>query len=56
MVPHLLTALTGPINELEQRILESLPAIERFLMQRSDEIESFEGTRSALMRFGTGHS
>ena len=30
MVPHLLTALTGPINELEQRILESLPAIERW--------------------------
>jgi glutamate--cysteine ligase len=30
MVPHLVTALTGPINELEQRILESLPAIERW--------------------------
>jgi glutamate--cysteine ligase len=30
MVPHLTTALTGPINELEQRILESLPAIERW--------------------------
>lgn len=30
MVPHLLTALTGPTNELEQRILESLPAIERW--------------------------
>jgi glutamate--cysteine ligase len=30
MVPHLLTALTGPINELEQRILESMPAIERW--------------------------
>ena len=30
MVPHLLTALTGPINELEQRMLESLPAIERW--------------------------
>ena len=30
MVPHLITALTGPINELEQRILESLPAIERW--------------------------
>jgi len=28
MVPHLVTALTGPINELEQRILESMPAIE----------------------------
>jgi glutamate--cysteine ligase len=30
MVPHLITALTGPINELEQRILESTPAIERW--------------------------
>src|SRR3569832_1858451 len=30
MVPHLVTAPTGPINELEQRILESLPAIERW--------------------------
>ncbi len=29
MVPHLVTALTGPINELEQRILESMPVIER---------------------------
>jgi glutamate--cysteine ligase len=30
MVPHLVTALAGPINELEQRILESLPATERW--------------------------
>lgn len=30
MVPHLITALTGPINELEQRIIESTPAIERW--------------------------
>jgi glutamate--cysteine ligase len=30
MVPHLITALPGPINELEQRILESMPAIERW--------------------------
>ena len=30
MVPHLTTALTGPINELEQRILDSMPAIERW--------------------------
>ena len=30
MVPHLTTALTGPINELEQRILESMPAVERW--------------------------
>ncbi len=30
MVPHLITALNGPINELEQRMLESTPAIERW--------------------------
>ncbi|MEJ6762888.1 MAG: glutamate--cysteine ligase [Comamonadaceae bacterium] len=30
MVPHLVTALTGPLNELEERILESMPAIERW--------------------------
>ncbi len=30
MVPHLVTALTGPVNELEQRVLESTPAIERW--------------------------
>ncbi len=30
MVPHLVTALTGPINELEQRIIDSMPATERW--------------------------
>jgi glutamate--cysteine ligase len=30
MVPHLITASRGPINELEQRILDSMPAIERW--------------------------
>jgi len=30
MVPHLITALTGPINELEARLLDSMPAIERW--------------------------
>ncbi len=30
MVPHLATALNGPINELEARILDSMPAIERW--------------------------
>jgi glutamate--cysteine ligase len=30
MVPHLDTALNGPINELEQRILDFTPAIERW--------------------------
>ena len=30
MVPHLITALTGPINELEQRLLDATPVIERW--------------------------
>jgi glutamate--cysteine ligase len=30
MVPHLITALNGPINELEQHVLDSMPAIERW--------------------------
>jgi glutamate--cysteine ligase len=30
MVPHLITALTGPINELEQRISDATPVIERW--------------------------
>lgn len=30
MVPHLSTALQGPINELEQRIIDSMPATERW--------------------------
>jgi glutamate--cysteine ligase len=30
MVPHLITATNSPINELEQRILDSMPAIERW--------------------------
>ncbi|MDO5692908.1 MAG: glutamate--cysteine ligase [Pseudomonadota bacterium] len=30
MVPHLVTALTGPINELEQRMLDATPVIERW--------------------------
>lgn len=30
MVPHLITALTGPLNELEQRVLDSMPVIERW--------------------------
>jgi glutamate--cysteine ligase len=30
MVPHLVTALTGPINELEQRLLDAAPVIERW--------------------------
>jgi glutamate--cysteine ligase len=30
MVPNLITALTGPIDELEQRMLDAMPAIERW--------------------------
>jgi glutamate--cysteine ligase len=30
MVPHLTTALAGPINELEQRLLDATPVIERW--------------------------
>ncbi|NQW93254.1 MAG: glutamate--cysteine ligase [Polaromonas sp.] len=30
MVPHLITATNAPIDELEQRILDSMPAIERW--------------------------
>jgi glutamate--cysteine ligase len=30
MVPHLATALTAPMNELEQRILDSMPVVERW--------------------------
>jgi glutamate--cysteine ligase len=30
MVPHLITALTGPLNELEQRVLDSMSVIERW--------------------------
>lgn len=42
MVPHLATALTGPIDDLEQRILDSMPAIERwFRMEWMEHTPSF---------------
>lgn len=31
MVPHLTTALTGPLQDLERRVLERMPEIERWL-------------------------
>ena len=31
MVPHLTTALTGPLLELERRFLDAMPEIERWL-------------------------
>ena len=30
MVPHLVTALTGPLLDLEKKILDATPAIERW--------------------------
>ena len=44
-VPHLLTAQTGPLLQLEQRILDSLPAIERwFRLQWQDHTPPFYGS------------
>jgi glutamate--cysteine ligase len=37
MVPHLTTALTGPLLDLERRILERMPDIERWLRTQSHE-------------------
>jgi glutamate--cysteine ligase len=39
MVPHLTTALTGPLLELERRILEYMPDIERWLRTQWQEHE-----------------
>jgi glutamate--cysteine ligase len=45
MVPHLITSLIGPINELEQRILESMPAIERwFRLEWMEHTPPFYGS------------
>ena len=37
MVPHLTTALTGPLLELEQRFLDRMPDIERWLRAQWQE-------------------
>jgi glutamate--cysteine ligase len=37
MVPHLTTSLTGPLLDLEKKILDSMPAIERWLRTRWTE-------------------
>ncbi len=37
MVPHLTTALAGPLMELEQRLIERMPDIERWLRTRWQE-------------------
>jgi glutamate--cysteine ligase len=54
MVPHLDTALTGPINELEQRILDATPAIERWFrlewMEHTPPFYSSANIRNAGFR------
>ena len=37
MVPHLTTALTGPLQTLEKQILEAMPAIEHWFRQQWQE-------------------
>ncbi len=39
MVPHLTTALTGPLADLEQRILQALPQIEQWFRNKWNEQE-----------------
>ncbi len=39
MVPHLTTALTGPLQDIERRILERMPEIERWLRTKWQEHE-----------------
>ncbi len=45
MVPHLVTALNGPIHELEQRILDTMSAIERwFRLEWMEHTPPFYGS------------
>ncbi len=45
MVPHLTTALTGPILELEQRFLDHIPEIEQWMrVQWQDHLPPFYGS------------
>ena len=37
MVPHLTTALTGPLLDLERRFLDATPQIERWLRSQWNE-------------------
>ncbi len=39
MVPHLTTALSGPLRDLEQQILNAMPAIERWFRNQWQEYE-----------------
>jgi glutamate--cysteine ligase len=44
-VPHLVTAATGPLLDLERRLLDSLPSIERwFRLQWQDHMPPFYGS------------
>ena len=60
MVPHLVTALTGPINELEQRILESMPVIERWFrlewMEHTPPFYSSVDVRNAGFKLAPVHT
>lgn len=51
MVPHLATALDGPLNELEQRLLDATPVIERWFrlewMEHTPPIYSAVDIRNA---------
>ena len=37
MVPHLTTALSGPLQELEKRVLDRMPDIERMMIARMSD-------------------
>src|SRR5688572_17025621 len=39
MVPHLTTALSGPLRDLEQHVLKAMPSIERWLRSQWQEYE-----------------
>src|SRR3954464_4052824 len=39
MVPHLTTALAGPLRDLEQQILNAVPAMERWFRHQWQEYE-----------------
>jgi len=49
MVPHLVTALNGPINELEARVLESMPATEPAAPPASGASVQLSATREATV-------
>jgi glutamate--cysteine ligase len=45
MVPHLVTALTGPLHDLERRLLDATPQIERwFRLEWQDHTPPFYGS------------